>query len=82
MREITEIYKRDGDKFTLYHDDGYKSYTLDIEYESIGTLVLHLTSGFQQAIVSIDKFSKDFTSINLQTPTVFYISTGQCEFVE
>ncbi|MDA8904937.1 hypothetical protein N9I58_00560 [Candidatus Thioglobus sp.] len=84
MREITEVFKRSGDKFISYSDETleYEMSTYDIAYDGFSILVLQKTAGFSQLVVSVDKFTKEFTSISLQTPTVLYITTGKCEFYE
>ena len=80
---IKFTYKRDGNNFISVSPDGYENFKLDIKYEDIFTIVLQVNSStFSLYAISIDKRTKDFTSISLQTPTVLYTSTGKCEFVE
>ena len=49
MREITEVFKRNGDKFISYSDETleYEEYTLDIGYESALRLILQVTGGWR-----------------------------------
>ena len=84
MREITEVFKRSGDKFMSYSDETlkYAMSAYDIAYDGYSILVLQQTAGFSQLIVSVDKFTKEFTSISLLTPTVLYVTTGKCKFYE
>ena len=85
MTEITDVFKRDGDKFISYLDKtlDYEEYTLDISYESTSQLLLQWTSGTGSlAAVSIDKLTKDYTQINLPSPNILYVSSGKCEFYE
>ena len=79
---IKFTYKRDGNNFIYVTPEGYEAFKLDIAYEDIFTIVLQINSTFSLDAISIDKRTKDFTSIALQTPTVLYTSTGKCEFVE
>ncbi|MDB9975927.1 hypothetical protein OAE24_07145 [Candidatus Thioglobus sp.] len=84
MREITGVFKRSGDKYIAYSDETleYAMHAYDIAYDGHSTLVLQKTAGFRQLIVSVDKFTKEFTSISLLTPTVLYVTTGKCKFYE
>ena len=85
MTEITEVFKRDGDKFISYLDKtlDYEEYTLDISYESTSQLLLQWASGTGSlAAVSIDKLTKDYTQINLPSPNILYFDSGKCEFYE
>ena len=85
IRDVTEAFKRSADKFIVYTDETLEieMYTLEIAYESDLRLVLQTTMGYgAHAAISIDKRTKEFTSIHLQTPRTSYVSTGICEFYE